>query len=123
LKERFLPPLTTLVTRLIATTWSFSSKPLTSIFSVKCFIAPSTQRPHRGRRERRGRRDSAPPSSTVLYPPCAYSAASAFHPLELQPALAGGVGQRLHPPVILESAAVEDDGLDALLLGPGSDEL
>src|SRR5262249_10477833 len=42
--------------------------------------------------------------------------------LELQPALAGGVGQGLDPPVVLEPAAVEDHGLDPLLLGPGRDQ-
>src|SRR4029450_3358175 len=38
LKERFLPPFTTLVTRLMETTWSFSSRLPTSIFSKCCFI-------------------------------------------------------------------------------------
>src|SRR5262249_54951359 len=99
LKERFLPPFTTLVTRLIATTWSLSSRLPTSIFSVTPFI-------------------SAPSVFS------ASSAASASSPsLELQPRFPGRVGQSFHPPVVLEAAAVEDHGADALLLGPARDQL
>src|SRR5262249_28258711 len=43
--------------------------------------------------------------------------------LELQPALAGGVGQGLDPAVVLEAAPVEHDGRDALLLRAARDEL
>src|SRR5215470_2302856 len=43
--------------------------------------------------------------------------------LEPQPALAGGVGQRLDPAVVLEAAAIEDHAVDALGLGSSGDEL
>src|SRR5262245_56375537 len=42
---------------------------------------------------------------------------------ELQPALASGVGEGADAAVVLEAAAVEDHGADALLLGPLGDEL
>src|SRR5262245_43810878 len=69
------------------TTWSFSSRLPTSIFSICCFI-----------------------DSRSLA-------------LELQPGLAGGVGQGLDAAVVLEAAPVEDHRLDPLLLGPAGDEL
>src|SRR5690606_39039026 len=41
---------------------------------------------------------------------------------ELQSVFPGGVGQRLDPPVILEAAAIEADGLNSGLLRPLGDE-
>src|SRR5687768_11935368 len=43
--------------------------------------------------------------------------------LELETALAGGVGEGLDAAVVLEAAAVEDHGLDALFPGARRDQL
>src|SRR5262245_14073454 len=69
----------------MATTWSLSSSPPTSIFSCTVLIVIAN--------------------------------------LELETALAGGVGQGLDAPVVVEAAAVEDHRLHALVLGAGGDEL
>src|SRR5688572_2748091 len=88
------PPFTTLATRLIET--SFSTK------------SPSS----------RSRSRSRPPRSP--FSPRAICPGIPF--LELQTALAGPVGERLHPPVIEISAAVEHHRLDAGRLGALGDQ-
>src|SRR5215470_6058961 len=67
---------------------------------------------------------STPRSSTMrrwLGPPpiCAICVVSS----ELEAALAGALGDRLHAAVVQESVAVEDDARDALLLAAARDEL
>src|SRR5690606_37513059 len=87
LKLRFLPPLTTIVTRLICTTVSFRSSWLASIFSrlpIALFIESLRRSPLRA--------------------------------LELQPRFARRVGDRAHPAVIQIAAAVEDHLRDTLRL-------
>src|SRR5512143_2610237 len=68
------------------TTWSFSSRLPTSIFSAMNLIG------------------------------------SLARALELQPRLAGRVRQGLDAAVVLEAAAIEHDGGDALLLGAAGDQ-
>src|SRR5438477_2637703 len=87
----FLPPLTTLVTRLMATTWSLSWRLPTSNFGLVAsnFTSPG------------------------LKPHCS----NLFPQLELQSGLAGGIGQSLHPAVIQISATIEDHFGHALGLG------
>src|SRR5215475_7385069 len=89
--EKFLPPLTTFVTRLMCTTRSMSSRPCAS----RSFS-----------RSRGARGPRLLLIATLPSFPC----------LELQAALTGGVGEGLHPAVIAVPAAVEDDLLHAGLL-------
>src|SRR3954465_8523707 len=77
------PPFTTLATRLVLT--SFSANSLSS-------------------RSRGG-----PSPSRLRRSPCVRAIAL---PSEIQPALAGGVGQGLHPAMIHIGAAIEHDALD-----------
>src|ERR1017187_5522867 len=97
----FLPPFTTLVTRLIETTSSFRlSRFASNFFFIIAICCPSFRR-HR---------------SFLL--PLAQNLT-----LEFQPSLAGRVRQRLHAAVVEISAAIEDHLLDALLLGAFGDQL
>src|ERR1700738_3064246 len=83
--DMFLPPLTTLVTRLMATTWSFRLKlPASSFFFsvAMCFLDPSGERQGSAR-------------------PC----------LKLQPRFAGRIRQGLDPAVIKIAAAIENHPL------------
>src|SRR3954451_4803795 len=89
------PPLTTLATRLILT--SFSANSLSS----------------------RSRGWPSPPSR-LRRSPCVRAIAL---PSEIEPALAGGVGQGLHPAMIHIGAAIEHDALDAGRLGALGDQL
>src|SRR5919201_438637 len=101
-KENRRPPLTTLATRLIATTRSSN-----------CDLGASSRlsRP----RSSRGGRLPCPPgprrgAGAIELPPCVS--------LEVQAALAGSLGQRAHAAVVLEAAAVEHHRGDAGRPGP-----
>src|SRR5919198_1282210 len=101
-KEKRRPPLTTLATRLIATTRSSN-----------CDLGASSRlsRP----RSSRGGRLPCPPgprrgAGAIELPPCVS--------LEVQAALAGSLGQRAHAAVVLEAAAVEHHRGDAGRPGP-----
>src|SRR4051795_11860352 len=89
------PPFTTLATRLMLT--SFSANSLSS----------------------RSRGWPSPPSR-LRRSPCVRAIAL---PSEIEPALAGGVGQGLHPAMIHIGAAIEHDALDAGCLGALGDQL
>src|SRR5215510_14348090 len=89
LKLRFLPPLTTFVTRLIETTVSLISSCEASTFSRVRFISAMF-------------RQSSP---NLL-------------PLELQTGLARRVGNRFHAPMIEKPVAIEDHALDAFFQQP-----
>src|ERR1017187_1615607 len=92
--DMFLPPLTTLVTRLIETTSSFRLSRFASNFFLVNAIMPSIF-------------------------PAACSSVCLARPklkLKLQTSLTGCIGQSLHPAVVQVSAAIEDNLLDALLL-------
>src|SRR5216683_4887785 len=87
-KPNRLPPLTTLATRLMPTSFSVNSLSSRS----RGWRSPSPRRPSRCVR--------------------------AIEPLsEIEPALAGGVGQGLDPAVVEIGAAVEHDALDPGRLG------
>src|SRR5438552_12534540 len=94
-KEKFFPPLTTLVTRLMCTTRSISSRPWAS----------------RSFSRSRGARDIR-----LLI--------GSFSSLrsELETALPGGLGQRLDLAVVDVAAAVEHDPRDSLAFRPFRDE-
>src|SRR5690349_7981988 len=110
LKRR--PPLTTLETRLIATTRSRCG-----VFSWAAPPRPPS------RRSRRSPRSPPPPSRRVRpgirrpsqFGSCALS--------ELQPRLAGGIGQSGDPTVVGVAAAVEDHLGDPGVLGTGGGQL
>src|SRR5581483_9491651 len=92
-KERFLPPFTTLVTRLMETTWSFSWYCPGSSFLITVGILDSLPIPvWRGR-----------PRPRLL---------------KLQPRLPCRIRQGLAPAVVQVAAAIEDHLLNALLLRP-----
>src|SRR5215475_9291727 len=99
--EKFLPPLTTFVTRLMCTTRSISSRPCAS------------------RSFSRSRGARGPPPRLLLMP-----APSNLGPCssELQSPLAGGFGERFHLAVVDVAAAVEHDPGDALLFRSLGDE-
>src|SRR5437879_4700750 len=98
--ENRRPPLTTLATRLIDTTRSVSSSTLGSIFASATQILLDL------------RLASGGP---------AYGTADALRRalplLKNEPAGAGRVGERLHPPVVLVAAAIEHYPLDPAALG------
>src|SRR5271163_1841273 len=89
-KDMFLPPLTTLVTRLMETTSSLRLRRFASIFFFIAIIRVAFWLPL-GRPE------------------------NPFY-LELESSFAGGVGEGLDATVIEVTAAIEDHLLDALLL-------
>src|SRR3954447_10025268 len=99
LKRR--PPLTTLATRLIATT--------RSTYAVFSWAAPPE-------RSRRSRRSPEPPARRCG--PGIRQSSQKEKTSELQPALAGCVGEGGDSPVVPPAAAVEDHGIDASGLGP-----
>src|SRR5580704_15465466 len=94
--DMFLPPLTTLVTRLIETTWSFRLNLLASSFFVCIAIFVS------------------------IFPVCFHITQNLCRIrgeiLEVQTSLACSLCQSLHATVIQIAAAIEDHLLDALLL-------
>src|SRR5688500_12124845 len=120
LKLRFLPPLTTLVTRLIETTVSLISSCDASTFSRSRFINaiywPTFSNCSMGRAVVAAR--TATVSSTL-----ASNTSCSPIPLKLQPCFARRVGHCLHAPVIEEPVAVEHHALDALLEQPLGDRL
>src|SRR4249919_1826996 len=115
LKRR--PPLTTLATRLIVTS--------RSMYGVLSWAAPPRPPSRRSRRSpERSPPDPefGPPPSRRVRPgirrslPCQPSS-------ELQTALAGGVGERRDPAVVVVATPVEHDGADARLASPLGDQL
>src|SRR5688500_4131419 len=105
LKLRFLPPLTTFVTRLICTTVSFSSSCEASIFSrVPIFFMNSNLS---------GGNPWTPPGSLASGGPLPRAARGA---LKLQARFACCFGDCAHAPVIQVSAAIEHDARHALFL-------
>src|SRR5688500_13548077 len=120
LKLRFLPPLTTLVTRLIETTVSLISSCDASTFSRSRFINaiywPTFSNCSMGRAVVAAR--TATVSSTL-----ASNTSCSPIPLKLQPCFARRVGRCLHAPVIEEPVAVEHHALDALFEQPLGDRL
>src|SRR5262245_46500866 len=100
-KENLRPPLTTLATRLMDTTRSFSSSTLGSIFASATSSLPSSSR------------QSSPP------PPLGRGRADALpgEPSELESARPGSVGQRLDPAVVFVAAAIEHHARDPTRLG------
>ena len=99
--DMFLPPFTTLVTRLIETTSSFRFSRFASNFFFINAIMPSIF-------------------------PAARSLSAPARPklkLELETSLTSCVGQRLYPAVIQIAATIEDHLLDALLLRAFGDQL
>src|SRR5207302_1340741 len=102
----FLPPLTTLVTRLMATTWSLSWRLPTSNFGLDTGIYfPGAK---------------APCNCTFI---SAGKLAFTHSKLKLQAGFAGGIGQGLHPAVIEVAAAVEDHLAHSLGFGALGDGL
>src|SRR6185369_9400047 len=102
-------PLTTLATRLIATTRSTCG-----VFSA----APP--RPPPSRRSRRSPPPAPPPRRCcpgIRRPSCSGSCSSEVAS-EVQAVLAGRIGERREPAVVLVPAAVEDDRGDTGRLGP-----
>src|SRR3990172_4475696 len=93
-KPKRLPPLTTLATRLMCTSLSTNSL--------------SRSRSSRSR----------PPRA-----PATWSTFSHIDPLEIETALAGGVCERLHAPMIKIAAAIEHDVLDPCLQCALGDQL
>src|SRR5215213_713750 len=94
--ERFLPPLTTFVTRFIEMTWSVRSSPCAGILCLGCRIAHLSETTS-------GRGLFAALGGLVF----------AFALVLVEARLARRVGQGLDAPVEAEAAAVEDDLLDA----------
>src|SRR6266404_3368335 len=94
--ERFLPPFTTLVTRLMATTWSFNWYEFASSFLTTVGILHS---------------------HFAGFKLPNYPITKLLNPLKLQPAFARRISQRLHPPVINVATAVKNHFSDALGLG------
>src|SRR4249919_407582 len=116
LKRR--PPLTTLATRLIATTRS----------TYAVFSAPASRRP--SRRSRRSPDPAPPPrrwgpAITGLPQSLRWSRSGSRSAArsQRQPTLAGAVGDRRDPPVVAVAAPVEHHGLDAGGLRTLGDEL
>src|SRR5689334_2644146 len=105
-KPKFLPPFTTLATRLIATSLSTSSD---------CSRSPPPPPSRRRPRPRSPRSPRSPPRSPASR---AIRVSSEF-----QSALAGGVGHCFHTAVEQIAAAVEHHVGNAGLLGPFGDEL
>src|ERR1700677_752849 len=95
-KDMFLPPLTTLRTRLIETTSSLRLRRFASIFF---FIA------------------------IMSCPACWRPVGAPWETLEVETRFAGCVGEGLDATMIEIAAAVEDYLLDALLLGALGDQL
>src|SRR5271167_4617714 len=94
-KDMFLPPLTTLVTRLIETTSSLRLRRFASIFFfIAIMSCPAFWRP----------------------------VGSPWETLEFETRFAGCVGEGLDATVIEITAAVENHLLDALLLGALGDD-
>src|SRR6202022_2559551 len=94
-KDMFLPPLTTLVTRLIETTSSLRLRRFASIFF---FIA------------------------IMSYPPFWRPMRAPWETLEIETCFAGCVGEGLYAAMVEVTATIEDHLLDALLfcaLGDG----
>src|SRR6266487_1409120 len=91
-KARMRPPFTTLVTRLMAIIFSRRPSPRSSCCCLPCCL---------------------PIGFAMFVPVCL---ALLLRALELQAALASGVGQRLHATVILESGTVECNRIDTQLL-------
>src|SRR5579863_5373437 len=98
-KPKRRPPLTTLATRLMLTSFSANSD------SSRDWLSP----PSRLRRS---------PCVRAIRGPLSQTTGS-----EIEPALAGGVGQGLDPAMIEIGAAVEHDPLDAGDLGALGDQL
>src|SRR5215472_9687338 len=97
-KDMFLPPLTTLVTRLMLTTWSFRLSLFASIFFFVAIVSyPAFWLLEQERRSK--------------------------ETLELQPGLARCVCQSLDAAMIEVAATIEDHLLDALGLRTLGDEL
>src|SRR3954454_15683055 len=111
LKRR--PPLTTLATRLIVTR--------RSMYGVLSWAAPPRPPSRRSRRSRLSPLPPpGPPPSRRVRPGIRRSLRSRCSTSsELQPALAGGVGQRRDAAVVLVAAAVEDHRGEPRLAGPG----
>src|SRR5205814_492656 len=105
-KERFLPPLTTLVTRLIATTSSLSWYEPASSFFVTIGILTLVSFKSAELRSTRTAEGGCP-----------------YVNLELQSRLARCISQSLHAPVINVAATVEYNFRDSLRLGAFSDVL
>src|SRR5579872_3609218 len=101
-KPKRRPPLTTLATRLMPTSFSVNS------LSSRSRAGPS---PSPRRRRSPGPRDA-----------CCVRAIG-YTSSELQAALAGGIGQSLDPAVVEVGAAVKHDPLDAGRLGALGEEL
>src|SRR3954447_1976771 len=117
LKRR--PPLTTLATRLIVTS--------RSMYGVLSWAPPPRPPSRRSRRSRLSPLPPpgppGPPPSRRVRPGIRRSLRSSCCSSELQAALAGGVGQRGHPAVVVVTAAVEDHRGHAGLAGPRGDQL
>src|ERR1700675_2894021 len=103
--DMFLPPLTTFVTRLIETTWSFNWNEPASSFLVTLGILKSHFH-FRRRSSVAGRSEQVRERQMTI-----------DHRLELQSRLARRIRQRLHAAVINVAAAIEHDLGHALFLG------
>src|SRR5579864_4414228 len=91
--ERFLPPLTTLVTRLMATTWSFSwYAPASSFLITIGIVSLALGLKLRASSHKQNQLAGSSTHSSQL---------------KLQSRFASCVGQCLHPPVIYVSTAIE----------------
>src|SRR5262245_36401015 len=115
LKLRFLPPLTTLVTRLMLTTVSFRSSCDASILSrvsiISSFPLPASSFQLTLARIRNACRSQSLRSSPF---PQAGSGEQEAGSLELEPRFPCALGDGANPAVIEVAAAVEHDALDAL---------
>src|ERR1700744_4563749 len=122
------PPLTTLETRLIATTPS--RELLFSSSRSRPPRPPPSRRPRLSRESRPSDRDSRPSAGPDVWPavPAGCSAImrsfqSCCLPSEFQPTFAGSVGQCRDPPAAGGTATVEHHRVDAGSLGPLGDQL
>src|SRR4051794_17042325 len=113
LKRR--PPLTTLATRLIVTR--------RSMYGVLSWAAPPRPPSRRSRRSRLSPPPGGPPPSRRVRPGIRRSLPSSSCTSELQPAFAGGIGERGDPAVVVVAAPVEDHRGDAGLAGPVGHQL
>src|SRR5881409_3555924 len=104
-KEKRRPPLTTFATRLMDTTRSFSSSTLGSILVSATYCLLSFVRA------------AALPPQPSLLGEASEGAVEAPSESKGEAAGARGIRQRLHPAVILVTAAIEHDALDARRLG------
>ena len=102
------------------------------MYGVLSWAAPPRPPSRRSRRSPVARSPpgpAGPPPSRRVRPgirrslPSVHSSRSSIVSSELQPALAGGVGQRGDPAVVAVATPVEHDRGDAGLLGTGGDEL